>query len=126
MLRMVAGAIVALLASAPALAQSVEEFYKANRITIMLGQPPGGSYDLYARLVANHMAKYIPGHPTIIVEHRPGGGGVRATQFFYAQSRAMVPSWVTSPKPSPIRRCCSRTSANGMSGRCRISARSRP
>lgn len=86
MLRMVAGAIAALLASAPAVAQSVEEFYKANRITIMLGQPPGGSYDLYARLVANHMAKHIPGHPTIIVEHRPGGGGVRATQFFYAQS----------------------------------------
>lgn len=86
MLRVVAGAIVALLASGPVVAQTVEEFYKANRITIMLGQPPGGSYDLYARLVANHMAKHLPGHPTIIVEHRPGGGGVRASQFFYTQS----------------------------------------
>jgi tripartite-type tricarboxylate transporter receptor subunit TctC len=86
MLRVLTGALVALLTSGPALAQSVEEFYKTNRITIMLGQPPGGSYDLYARLVANHMAKHLPGQPTIIVEHRPGGGGVRATQFFYAQS----------------------------------------
>jgi tripartite-type tricarboxylate transporter receptor subunit TctC len=86
MRRVVAGAIVALLASGPAVAQSVEEFYKANRITIMLGQPPGGSYDLYARLLASHMPKYLPGHPTIIVEHRPGGGGVRASQFFYSQS----------------------------------------
>jgi tripartite-type tricarboxylate transporter receptor subunit TctC len=86
MLRVMAGAIVALLASGPVVAQSVEEFYKANRITIMLGQPPGGSYDLYARLLASHMPKYLPGHPTIIVEHRPGGGGVRASQFFYSQS----------------------------------------
>ena len=86
MLRVVAGAIVALLASGPVVAQSVEEFYKANRITIMLGQPPGGSYDLYARLLASHMPKYLPGHPTIIVEHRPGGCGVRASQFFYSQS----------------------------------------
>jgi tripartite-type tricarboxylate transporter receptor subunit TctC len=86
MRRVVAGAIVALLASGPVVAQSVEEFYKANRITIMLGQPPGGSYDLYARLLASHMPKYLPGHPTIIVEHRPGGGGVRASQFFYSQS----------------------------------------
>jgi tripartite-type tricarboxylate transporter receptor subunit TctC len=86
MRRVVAGAIVALLASGPVVAQSVEEFYKANRITIMLGQPPGGSYDLYARLLASHMPKYLPGHPTIIVEHRPGGGGVPASQFFYSQS----------------------------------------
>jgi tripartite-type tricarboxylate transporter receptor subunit TctC len=87
MLRVVTSTLVVLaLTPAAAPAQSVEEFYKANRITIMLGQPPGGSYDLYARLVANHMAKHIPGNPTIIVEHRPGGGGVRATQFFYTQS----------------------------------------
>jgi tripartite-type tricarboxylate transporter receptor subunit TctC len=85
MLRVVA-VIALLLGSGPAVAQSVEEFYKSNRITIMLGQPPGGSYDLYARLVANHMAKHIPGNPTIIVEHRPGGGGVRAVMFFYTQS----------------------------------------
>jgi tripartite-type tricarboxylate transporter receptor subunit TctC len=87
MLRVVAGAVIALsLTSGAAFAQSVEEFYKANRLTIMLGQPPGGSYDLYARLVANHMSKHIPGNPTILVEHRPGGGGVRAVSFFYAQS----------------------------------------
>jgi tripartite-type tricarboxylate transporter receptor subunit TctC len=87
MVRLLVGAIIALsLTSGPVVAQSVEDFYKSNRITIMLGQPPGGSYDLYARLVANHMAKYIPGNPTIIVEHRPGGGGVRAVSFFYAQS----------------------------------------
>jgi tripartite-type tricarboxylate transporter receptor subunit TctC len=70
----------------PAAAQSVEEFYRGKTLTIMLGHPPGGSYDLYARLAANHLKKHIPGNPNIIVEHRPGGGGVRATIYFYSQS----------------------------------------
>lgn len=67
-------------------AQAVEQFYKSTHVTIMLGVPPGGSYDLYARLAANHLKKHIPGNPNVIVEHRPGGGGIRAVAFFYAQS----------------------------------------
>jgi tripartite-type tricarboxylate transporter receptor subunit TctC len=74
------------LAIAPASAQTVEQFYRGKMLTIMLGHPPGGSYDLYARLAANHMKRYIPGNPNIIVEHRPGGGGIRAVTQFYAQS----------------------------------------
>jgi tripartite-type tricarboxylate transporter receptor subunit TctC len=78
---------VAMLAGGlPASAQSPEQFYKGKTIRIMLGHPPGGSYDLYARLAADFMGKDIPGNPTIIVEHRPGGGGVVATQFFYHQA----------------------------------------
>lgn len=55
-------------------------------LRIMLGHPPGGSYDLYARLAADFMRSHLPGNPNIIVEHRPGGGGVVATAFFYAQA----------------------------------------
>jgi tripartite-type tricarboxylate transporter receptor subunit TctC len=75
-----------LAAVPPASAQSPEQFYKGKTIRIMLGHPPGGSYDLYARLAADFLGKYIPGNPNIIVEHKPGGGGVVATAFFYAQS----------------------------------------
>jgi tripartite-type tricarboxylate transporter receptor subunit TctC len=74
------------LAVAPAGAQTVEQFYQGKTLTIMLGHPPGGSYDLYARIAANHLKKHIPGNPNILVEHRPGGGGVRAAIFFYSQS----------------------------------------
>src|SRR5262249_31425191 len=74
------------LALAPASAQTVEQFYRGKMLTIMLRHPPGGSYDLYARLAANHMKRYIPGNPNIIIEHRPGGGGIRAVTQFYAQS----------------------------------------
>src|SRR5262245_32188489 len=69
-----------------AAAQTVEQFYQGKTMTIMLGHPPGGSYDLYARLAANHIKRYIPGNPNIIVEHRPGGGGIRAVTQFYAQA----------------------------------------
>jgi tripartite-type tricarboxylate transporter receptor subunit TctC len=73
-------------AASPAAAQSPEEFYKGKTITIVLGHPPGGSYDLYARLAADHMKRFIPGNPNIIVQHRPGGGGVAAVRWFHAQA----------------------------------------
>jgi tripartite-type tricarboxylate transporter receptor subunit TctC len=70
----------------PAVAQSPAEFYKGKTITIVLGHPPGGSYDLYARLAADHLKRFIPGNPNIIVQHRPGGGGVAAVRWFHAQA----------------------------------------
>lgn len=79
-------ALLCSLGATPAAAQTPEEFYKGKTITIVLGHPPGGSYDLYARLAADHMKRFIPGNPNIIVQHRPGGGGVAAVRWFYAQA----------------------------------------
>jgi tripartite-type tricarboxylate transporter receptor subunit TctC len=81
----IAAAVASGLA-APAAAQSVEQFYKGSTLTILLGQPPGGSYDLYARLAADYMRKFIPGNPTIVVQYKPGGGGAVAVAYFYAQA----------------------------------------
>jgi tripartite-type tricarboxylate transporter receptor subunit TctC len=78
--------ICGVAAISPASAQSPAEFYKGKTITIVLGHPPGGSYDLYARLAADHMKRFIPGNPNIIVQHRPGGGGVAAVRWFHAQA----------------------------------------
>ena len=69
-----------------AAAQSPADFYKSKGLKIVLGHPPGGSYDLYARLAAEFLPRYLPGNPNIIVEHRPGGGGVVAATWFYAQA----------------------------------------
>lgn len=69
-------------------AQSVEQFYKGKTITILLGHPPGGSYDLYARLAADRIGKYIPGNPSIQVQYKPGGGGAIAVAYFYEQAPA--------------------------------------
>src|SRR5882672_3454782 len=67
----------------PAAGQTVENFYKSHELTILIGHPPGGSYDLYAQLAAAHIGKFIPGHPTVIVQQMPGGGGSKATAHFY-------------------------------------------
>jgi tripartite-type tricarboxylate transporter receptor subunit TctC len=69
----------------PARAQNaVEDFYRGKTVTILIGHPAGGSYDLYARLAAAHLGRFIPGHPQILVQSRPGGSGAGAVQFLYS------------------------------------------
>ena len=67
---------VALAGSAAA--QDVEQFYTGKAITIAVPSGPGGGYDTYARTLARHYAKHIPGHPQIIVQNVPAGGGMVA------------------------------------------------
>src|SRR4051794_9407064 len=63
------------LGSAPLMAQSgVAAFYKGRMIEILIGFPPGGSYDHFARLTAAHMGKYIPGNPSFVIKNRPAAG----------------------------------------------------
>src|SRR3712207_3237035 len=75
MLRLSVAALVAVLATAPAKAQGVEQFYTGKTITLLVGAGPGGSYDIYARTLARHMSRHIPGTPTIIVKLGGGVGG---------------------------------------------------
>ena len=80
----VALAGLALLASgAQTRAQSVEEFYKGKTINLAIGFSVGGGYDLYARHLARHMGKHIPGNPTIVPQNMAGAGSLRAANFVY-------------------------------------------
>ncbi len=54
----------------------VAGFYGGRTLPIVIGYPPGGSYDIYARLAAAHLGKYIPGRPGVIVQNKPGGIGM--------------------------------------------------
>ena len=74
------------LASVPALAQTPEEFFKGKTVKVMVGHPPGGSYDFYARLAADMLRVYLPQAGAVIVENKPGGGGLLATAYLYAQA----------------------------------------
>src|SRR6185436_9386208 len=71
------------LSALPAKAQSVEEFYKSKTINLAIGFSVGGGYDLYARHLARHMGKYIPGNPTIVPQNMAGAGSLRAANFIY-------------------------------------------
>jgi tripartite-type tricarboxylate transporter receptor subunit TctC len=80
------GALFAMTGTAPAPAQSVAEFYKANRVTIVIGYTPGGVYDLYARTVARHLGRHIPGHPTVVAQNMPGAGSMKAANYIFGQA----------------------------------------
>jgi tripartite-type tricarboxylate transporter receptor subunit TctC len=70
--------------SAPARGQdSVEQFYRGKSINIYVGSSAGGGYDTYARTLARHISKYIPGHPTVVPQNMPGAGGNKAAGYIY-------------------------------------------
>lgn len=62
-------------------AQSVEKFFAGKTIRIVIGTTVGGEYDLYARLVARHIAQLVPGKPNVIVQSMPGAGGLTAIRY---------------------------------------------
>jgi len=77
-----------LLAAQPAMAQSVEQFYRGRTVTLLVGTAPGGINDISARLVARYLNRFIPGHPTIIVQTMPGAGGlVTANRIYHAAEK---------------------------------------
>ena len=60
-----------------------ENFYAGKTVQIVVGFTPGGGFDLYARALARHMGRHIPGDPTLIVENMPGAGSLRAANYIY-------------------------------------------
>jgi tripartite-type tricarboxylate transporter receptor subunit TctC len=72
---------VALHCGASAHAQTPAEFYKGNTINIYVGFSAGGTYDLYARTLARHIGRHIPGSPAVITRNMAGAGSLRLANF---------------------------------------------
>ena len=64
-------------------AQSVESFYRGKTVTVMIGYGVGGSDDLWARLLARFMGRYIPGQPNVVPQNVPGAGSLVAANQLY-------------------------------------------
>jgi tripartite-type tricarboxylate transporter receptor subunit TctC len=62
-------------------AADTRPFYAGKTVTIIVGLPPGGSADAYARLVQRHLPRHIPGRPTIVVQNAPGAGSLKAVNY---------------------------------------------
>lgn len=56
-------------------------FYQGKNLTFLINFAAGGPTDIEGRIVARHLAKHIPGNPTIIVQNMPGAGGVTGINF---------------------------------------------
>ena len=72
-----------LLAGAAA-AAGVDDFYKGRNLQLVIGYSVGGGYDAYARLVARHVGKHIPGNPSIIPQQMPGAGSLTSARYIYS------------------------------------------
>ena len=70
-------------ASLPAMAQTPEQFYKGKQIELAIGYPPAGSNDVYARALARHLGKHIPGNPAVVPQNRPGAGSFLTLAYVY-------------------------------------------
>jgi tripartite-type tricarboxylate transporter receptor subunit TctC len=76
--------VIAALAASQAPAETVEDFYRGKRLTLTVGYGPGGGYDVFARLLARHLGRFVPGNPQIIVQNMPGAGSLIAANYLYA------------------------------------------
>ena len=64
-----------------------DTFYKGKTITLIVGFSPGGTFDLWARLTAQHMGKHIPGNPSMMVQNMPGAGSMTAGNYIYSVAK---------------------------------------
>ncbi len=64
-------------------AQPAEPFFKGRTINLYIGFGPGGTYDLYARLLARHMGRHIAGNPSIVAQAMPGAGSITLANFLF-------------------------------------------
>ena len=82
--RRLSSALVALVVGVGATsAQTPAPLYAGKQIRMVIASGAGGGYDVYARVLAAHMADHIPGHPNIVPENMPGAGGMVAINWAY-------------------------------------------
>ena len=110
--RLPAIAAVALLAlgppAPPSSAQEAQPFYAGKTIKLIVGLPPGGGADAYARLVQRHLGRHIPGAPAILIQNMPGAGSLRSVMALNASpddgtvmahfSSALLSEAITAPE----------------------------
>ena len=77
-LQRIALSLVLALSGTSAQAADEVEFYKGKQIALILSAGEGGGYTNYARAFAPYFSAHLPGHPNIVVQNMPGGGGIRA------------------------------------------------
>jgi tripartite-type tricarboxylate transporter receptor subunit TctC len=77
-------ALGALLIPFPARTAGVEDFYRGRSVSLIIGFSVGSGYALYARLLARHIGKHIPGRPSVVAQNMPGAGSVKAANYVFS------------------------------------------
>jgi tripartite-type tricarboxylate transporter receptor subunit TctC len=83
LLFMAAGLACSCPPRAGAAPDSVADFYRGRQLTVVVGYGPGGSASFYAQALAHHMSRFLPGSPSLVVQHMPGAGGLLAANNLF-------------------------------------------
>ena len=75
------GAVAATVLAAMATATPAAAFLEGKTVTVVVPSGSGGTFHLYGQLFQRHISKHLPGHPTVVVQNRPGAGGVTAANY---------------------------------------------
>lgn len=70
-----------------------EDFFKGKTIELYIGYPAGSGYDIYARMVADHIVNFLPGKPNIISRNMPGAGSWRVVKFIHEVAKKDGTVW---------------------------------
>lgn len=71
----------------PGLQAQGEPYYKGKSVRVLAGFSAGGTFDLWARAIAQHMGKYIAGSPSFVVQNMTGGGSMIAANYIYSVAK---------------------------------------
>jgi tripartite-type tricarboxylate transporter receptor subunit TctC len=82
-LRSLAGALAAFIGAHTAAAQDAAQFYAGRTVSLVVGHEVGTGFDIYARVLARHLDRHIPGNPAVVVQNMPGASGVAAANWLY-------------------------------------------
>jgi tripartite-type tricarboxylate transporter receptor subunit TctC len=72
--------------SRPVAAQTAPPLYSGKQVRMVIANGAGGAYDIYARILATHLSRHVPGNPAIIDQNMPIAGGMAATNWTYAEA----------------------------------------
>jgi tripartite-type tricarboxylate transporter receptor subunit TctC len=81
------GLVLALGAVLSGAALADETVYRNRTVRLIVGYPPGGGFDVYSRILGQHLGRHISGAPTLVVENMPGAGGLIAANYLYRIAR---------------------------------------
>jgi len=89
------------------------EYLAGKQISLFIGTTAGGGYDLYARTLARHIARHIPGHPSIIAKNMPGAGGLTLANYLYNRAVSDGSELATVQNGLPFEKLFQTLSADG-------------
>src|SRR5947207_8896387 len=77
---------LALCVIIPQPASAQQNFYRGKTVTLVVGYSAGGGYDQYARLLARHLGRHVPGNPSVIVQNMPGAASLTSVRHLDANA----------------------------------------